>query len=258
MKVVILAGGYGTRLAEETAVLPKPMIPIGERPILWHIMKHFDHHGFQEFCIALGYKGDVIKRYFLDYHTLGGSLSLDLAAGTTEVVNERLESWKLHLVETGVDANTGGRLLWMKSYLEGERFLLTYGDGVSNVDVRALLAFHESHGRMATVTAVRPPSRFGGLRFEGDRVAEFTEKPQTGEGWINGGYMVFEPAVLERIQSEDQSLERDVLETLADEGELFAYRHDDFWQCMDTKRDLTFLNAIWDEGRPPWKVWSDD
>ena len=258
MKVVILAGGYGTRLAEETEVLPKPMLPIGERPILWHIMKHFDHHGLREFCIALGYKGDMIKRYFLDYHTLGGSLTLDLARGTTEVVGERSDAWKIHLVETGIDAQTGGRLLWMKPYLAGERFLLTYGDGVADIDLDALLRFHESHGRLATITAVRPPSRFGGLVFEGERVAEFTEKPQTGEGWINGGFMVLEPEVLDRIERSDQSLERDVLEVLSGEGELFAYRHPGFWQCMDTKRDLNYLKSMWDAGDPPWKVWGHD
>ena len=251
MKTVILAGGYGTRLAEETEVRPKPMLPIGERPILWHIMKHYATHGFDEFCVALGYKGDMIKRYFLDYHTLGGSLTIDLAKGSTQVVGERRDAWRIHLVETGIDANTGGRLLWMKPYLQGERFMLTYGDGVSDIDLRALLRFHESHGKMATVTAVRPPSRFGGLVFEGDRVAEFTEKPQTGEGWISGGYMVLEPGVLERIARSDQSLERDVLEDLAVEGELFAYKHPGFWQCMDTKRDLTYLKSLWEAAAPP-------
>jgi len=258
MKVVILAGGLGTRLAEETEVRPKPMLPIGERPVLWHIMKHFGHHGFEEFCIALGYKGQMIKRYFRDFHMLNGSLTLDLKRGTMEAARGHDEPWTVHLVETGQDANTGGRLLWMKPYLAGERFFLTYGDGVSTVDLRALLAFHEAHGKLATVTAVRPPARFGGLVFDGDRVAQFTEKPQTGEGWINGGFMVLEPEILDRIDRPDISLEMDILEPLAAEGQLHAFRHPGFWQCMDTKRDLRLLGSLWEGGNPPWKVWRDE
>ena len=255
MKTVILAGGLGTRLAEETGVKPKPMVEIGGRPVLWHVMKHYSTHGFNEFCVALGYKGDMIKRYFLDYYPLYGDLSVDLSSGRVVADNNECEPWLVHLTDTGTDSMTGGRVLRLMDVIGDETFMLTYGDGVANVDLTKLLAFHRSHGKLATVTAVRPPSRFGGLVLEGDAVAEFTEKPQIGEGWINGGFMVFEPSVFGYISDDSTVLERDVLETLAREGQLMAYRHDGFWQCMDTIRDVQLLQSLWEEGRAEWKIW---
>jgi glucose-1-phosphate cytidylyltransferase len=254
VKVVVLAGGLGTRLAEETEVRPKPMVEIGGQPILWHILKHYQHHGFEEFLIALGYRGDFIKRYFLEYASLGGSLSVDLARGSVVPYARPADKWLVHLMETGAETNTGGRVLRLRPWLK-ETFMLTYGDGVSNVDLEALLAFHRSHGRLATITAVRPPSRFGAIDFDGDRVAGFTEKPQAGEGWINGGYMVLEPGVFEYLADDGCSLEADALEQLASEGQVMAYKHDNFWQCMDTLRDKRHLEAAWQSGRALWKVW---
>ena len=255
MKIVILAGGLGTRLAEETDVIPKPMVEIGGRPILWHIMKHYAHYGFKEFFIALGYKGYVIKRYFLDYYTLNGSMSINLATGEVEVQEKAVEDWVVHLMDTGLHTLTGGRLKRLQPCLTDGTFMMTYGDGVSNIDLRDLLRFHRSHGRLATVTAVRPPARFGGLNFNGDLVAEFTEKPQIGEGWINGGFLVFEPGIFNYLEGDDASLEVHALEQLAADGQLAAYRHDRFWQCMDTLRDVRLLESLWQEGKAPWKVW---
>jgi glucose-1-phosphate cytidylyltransferase len=255
MRVVILAGGLGSRLAEETQVKPKPMVEIGSRPILWHIMKHYAHYGFQEFCIALGYKGEVIKRYFLDYRTLSGNLTVNLATGDVRVSGQESDSWIIHLIDTGVNTNTGGRVKRLQPWLKDETFMLTYGDGVANVDLQDLLRFHRSCGRLATVTAVRPPARFGGLVFAGDLVAEFTEKPQIGEGWINGGFLVCEPAIFDCLEGDNTSLEADVLERLAADGQLAAYRHDRFWQCMDTLRDVRLLESLWQSGHAPWKVW---
>src|SRR5262245_40076498 len=255
MKVVILAGGFGTRLSEETHLRPKPMVEIGGRPILWHIMKHYARHGFREFLIALGYKGDVIKRFFLDYRLLDDTLMVDLATGAVTTAGERTDDWLVHLVDTGIHTGTGGRVRRLAGSLGDGPFLLTYGDGVSDVDLTALLRFHRAHGRLATVTAVRPPARFGGLRFEGDLFGEFTEKPQIGEGWINGGFMVLEPGILRYLDDDDTSLESDALERLALDRELVAYRHDGFWQCMDTLRDVRLLESLWDSGKAPWKVW---
>lgn len=255
MKVVILAGGFGTRLAEETDRIPKPMVEIGGRPILWHIMKHYAHYGFKEFFIALGYKGEVIKRYFLDYYTLNGSMTINLANGDVQVHNKECEDWIVHLMDTGLHTLTGGRVKRLEPWLKDGTFMVTYGDGVSDIDLHDLLRFHQSHGRLATVTAVRPPARFGGLIFDGDLVAEFTEKPQVGEGWINGGFMVFEPGVFDYLEGDDTSLEADALERLAADGQLAAYRHDRFWQCMDTLRDVRLLESLWQSGKPPWKVW---
>ncbi len=255
MKVVILAGGLGTRLAEETEVKPKPMVEIGERPILWHIMKHYAHFGFKEFFIALGYKGEVIKRYFLDYYTLNGSLSIDLSNGNVQVQNKECEDWMVHLIDTGLNTLTGGRVKRLAQWLRDDTFMVTYGDGVSDIDLQNLLHFHRSHGRLATVTAVRPPARFGGMIFDGDLVAEFTEKPQTGEGWINGGFLVFEPGVFEYIEGDSTSLEAHALERLAADRQLAVYRHDRFWQCMDTMRDKRLLESLWQEQRAPWKIW---
>ena len=207
MKVVLLAGGLGTRLTEETEIRPKPMVEIGGRPILWHIMKHYAHYGFQEFLVALGYKGEYIKRYFMDYYTLNGSMTLDLATGAVQPQVKECENWKLHLLDTGVQTNTGGRLKRLESYLGDETFMITYGDGVSNIDLQKLLEFHKSHGKWVTVSAVRPPARFGGLVIEGDLVANFTEKPQAGEGWINGGFLVMEPQVFKYLTNESAGLE---------------------------------------------------
>jgi glucose-1-phosphate cytidylyltransferase len=255
MKVVLLAGGLGTRLTEETEIRPKPMVEIGGRPILWHIMKHYAHYGFAEFLVALGYKGEYIKRYFLDYYTLNGSMSLDLATGLVMPQVKECENWKLHLLDTGIQTHTGGRLKRLESYLGDETFMITYGDGVSNIDLQQLLAFHKSHGKYVTVSAVRPPARFGGLVIEGDLVANFTEKPQAGEGWINGGFLVMEPQVFKYLTNDSAGLEVELLEQLAIDGQLAAYRHYDFWQCMDTLRDKYNLENFWQSGNPPWKVW---
>ncbi len=254
-KVVILAGGRGTRLAEETDVKPKPMVEIGDRPILWHIMKHYATHGLTEFCLALGYKGHLIKRYFLDEVQLTGDLTVETANGQVAARRVGSDNWKVHLCDTGLDTSTGGRLKRLAPHLRGGTFVLTYGDGVSDVPIDKLLAFHRSHGRLATVTAVRPPARFGGLLFDGDLVKVFVEKPQIGEGWINGGFLVFEPEVLDQIEGDSASLESQLLEHLAREGQLAAYRHDGFWQCMDTMRDLRLLQSLWDAGRAPWRTW---
>jgi glucose-1-phosphate cytidylyltransferase len=255
MKVVILAGGLGTRLAEQTEVKPKPMVEIGGRPILWHILKHFSHFGHNEFLVALGYKGEVIKRYFLDYAALNGSLTIDLRNGRVEAQERECEDWTVHLMETGPETPTGGRVRRLRPWLDEEAFLVTYGDGVCDVDIDQLVRFHCSHGRLATVTAVRPPARFGGIVFEGNRVSRFSEKPQTGEGWINGGFMVLEPGVFDYLPRDSMHLEADVLERLAEDGELMAFRHEGFWQCMDTLRDMRLLEGLWQSGRAPWKVW---
>jgi glucose-1-phosphate cytidylyltransferase len=255
MKVVILAGGLGTRLAEETEVKPKPMVEVGGRPILWHILKYYAHYGHSEFAIALGYKGEMIKRYFLDYAGLDGSLTVCVRTGKVERHEEHPENWMLHLMDTGLETATGGRLKRLAPLLRKGTFMATYGDGLSNVDLRQLLAFHRTHGRLATLTAVRPPARFGNMEFRGDRVTRFTEKPQVGEGWINGGFFVFEPGVLEYIPGDAAALEREPLERLAADGELMAYQHGDFWQCMDTLRDRRLLDSMWSGGAAPWKVW---
>ncbi len=254
VKVAILAGGVGTRLAEETEVTPKPMVEIGGRPILWHIMRHYAHYGFKEFFVALGYKGEAIKRYFLDYHALNGSMTLQLATGNIRSREHETEDWVLHLRDTGFDTETGGRVKRLEPWLRKETFMLTYGDGVSDVDLRALLDFHRSHGKIATVTAVRPPARFGGLVFDGDLVSEFTEKPQIGEGWINGGFMVFEPAVFDYLDGDETVLESDALERLAEDRQLAAHRHDSFWQCMDTLRDKRLLENLWDQRNVRWTI----
>jgi glucose-1-phosphate cytidylyltransferase len=256
MKVVLLAGGLGTRLSEETEVRPKPMVEIGDRPILWHIMKHYMHYGLKEFYIALGYKGEIIKKFFLDYYALRGDITIDFANGESAVQGRDCEDWRVHLVDTGLHTMTGGRLRRLEGCVAGGTFMVTYGDGVCNVDIDELLRFHKSHGRIATVTAVRPPSRFGGLVLNEDGVvAEFTEKPQIGEGWINGGFLVFEPEVFRYIQSDQTVLESDTLETLAADGQLVAHRHEGFWQCMDTLRDKRLLEKLWVENRAPWRVW---
>lgn len=255
MKVVLLAGGLGSRLAEETEVKPKPMIEVGGFPILWHIMKHYAHCGFKEFFIALGYRGEVIKRFFVDYHTLTGSMTVDLASGELYRRERECEDWIIHLMDTGQGTMTGGRVRRLAPWLADGTFMVTYGDGVCNVDLRDLLRFHRAHGKVATVTAVRPPARFGGLVFDGDEVACFTEKPQTGEGWINGGFLVFEPKVFDYLDGDGASLESDGLERLSQDRQLVAYRHAGFWQCMDTLRDKRLLESLWSGGHAPWKTW---
>ena len=256
MKVVILAGGLGSRLAEETDRKPKPMVEIGDRPILWHVMKHFRHYGHREFFVALGYLGRVVKRYFLDEHSLVGDMTIDAAAGRVEQSPADREDWIVHLADTGEGTNTGGRLKRLADRLGAETFLATYGDGVSDVDLDDLVRFHRRLGCLATVTAVRPPARFGGLVFDGDLVREFTEKPQIGEGWINGGFFVLEPEIFHYLEGDGTSLELDAFQRLAEERQLAAFRHEGFWQCMDTLRDKRLLERLWQTERPPWKLWS--
>jgi len=256
MKTVILAGGLGTRLSEETEIRPKPMVEIGGQPILWHIMRHYAHYGFKEFYIALGYRADIIKRFFIDYHNLNGNLSINLGSGQVDMHERDCEDWIVHLRNTGQNTNTGGRVKRLEPFLKNGTFMITYGDGVCDVNLSELLAFHRRHGRIGTVTAVRPPARFGGLIFDGDSVVvEFTEKPQIGEGWINGGFMVLEPAVFDYLQGDDTSLEADGLERLALDRQLVAYQHAGFWQCMDTLRDKRRLENLWQTGEAPWKLW---
>jgi glucose-1-phosphate cytidylyltransferase len=256
MKVVILAGGLGSRLAEETEIRPKPMVEIGDRPILWHIMKHYAAAGFTEFVVALGYKGEEIKRFFVDYLSLTGDLTVRMGSGEVNRHAGDHDAWTVHLVDTGAETGTGGRVARLAPWLADEPFMLTYGDGVSNVDLAGLLEFHRSSGRLATVTAVRPPARFGGLAFGPDRTVSFTEKPQVGEGWINGGFMVIEPSVLGRIAGDRTSFEADVLEQLSEEGQLGGFAHEGFWQPMDTLRDVRYLRSLWTDGRAPWVTWS--
>lgn len=255
MKVVILAGGLGTRLAEETEVRPKPMVEIGGWPILWHILKIFGAQGFEEFYIALGYKGQEIKKYFVELPHISGNVMVDLRSGGVVPESPTPDPWRIHLVETGADTMTGGRVRRLAPFLADGPFIVTYGDGLANIDLHALLETHRRNGRLATVTAVRPPARFGGLVLDDDRVERFTEKPQAGEGWINGGFLVLEPAVLDFLHGDSDSLEVNLLEQLAARGELSAYRHDGFWQCMDTLRDKRQLEAEWATGKASWKIW---
>jgi glucose-1-phosphate cytidylyltransferase len=252
VKTVILAGGAGTRLAEETDSRPKPMVEIGGRPLLWHIMKRYARQGFDEFLIALGYKGEVIKRYFLDYYDLSGDVTVDLASGEASLTAGPSEPWTVHLRDTGLHTNTGGRIRRLEPWLSGERFLVTYGDGLADVDLHELVRFHVAHGRIATLTAVRPPARFGVIKFEADRVASFAEKTTTGDEWINGGFMVFEPEVFRYLDADETSLEADTLERLAADEQLGAYRHEGFWQCMDSLHDRRVLEQLWLEGDAPW------
>jgi glucose-1-phosphate cytidylyltransferase len=257
VKAVILAGGSGSRLSEETVIRPKPMVEIGGKPILWHLMNIFSSHGFDEFVIALGYRGEVIKEYFLNFFALNNDITLDLATGTTTIHEGRQPRWKVHLVDTGLQTETGGRVKRLEKWIGEDRtFMMTYGDGLSNVDLRALVRFHEAHGKLATVTTVRPPARFGGIVFDGARVTEFTEKPQTGEGWINGGFFVLDRQVLRYISADATLWEREPMERLAEDGELMAYKHEGFWQPMDTLRERRLLEDLWASGAPPWKVWA--
>ncbi len=256
MKVVILAGGLGTRLAEETELRPKPMVEIGAYPILWHILMHYSYYGHKEFLIALGYKGEYVKRYFVDQVQLNGDMTIRMGHGEIDQHRCVKQDWLLHLADTGRETATGGRLRRLRPLLDNQTFMLTYGDGVANIDLNALIRFHKSCGRLVTVTAVRPPARYGGLIFDGNLVARFTEKPQVGEGWINGGFLVCEPGIFYHLEGDACSLESHTLEKLASEGQLAAYRHEGFWQCMDTLRDKLLLENLWKSANAPWKVWA--
>lgn len=262
MKVAILAGGVGSRLAEETEKRPKPMVEIGGIPILWHIMRYYAHFGHKQFVVALGYKGDYIKRYSTDFAALSaGSIRIDYSRRQVDYTASRkdgwsMEGWSLDLVETGLNTNTGGRIKRLKEAIGNQRFLLTWGDGVSNVDLDALLDFHKSHRRLATLTAVRPPARFGHLELDGNRIKVFDEKPQAGEGWINGAFFVCEPEVFDYIEGDATQFEKQPLQRLAADGQLMAYLHHGFWQCMDTYRDKVLLEKIWGSGEAPWKIWN--
>jgi glucose-1-phosphate cytidylyltransferase len=256
MKVAILAGGLGTRLAEETAVKPKPMVEIGGEPILWHIMNIYAFYGFKEFVIALGYKGEIIKDYFLNYHYRSHDLTVDLKSGNVKLHDGGGENWTVHLIDTGTETNTGGRVKRVAEFMQGEPFMLTYGDGVCNINLPQLIEFHRCQRKLATVTAVRPPARFGQMVLDGDRVSQFREKPQIGEGWINGGFFVLEPGIVDYIDNDQSAWEFDSLERIAAAGELAAYRHEEFWQCMDTLRDVHLLERLWAEQKAPWKLWS--
>ena len=256
MKAVILAGGLGTRLGYETELKPKPMVPIGGRPILWHIMMQYSAADVRDFVIALGYRGDVIKKYLLEFRALQSDLTIDMRSGEARPHrNGSCPEWNVQLIDTGENTAKGGRLRRVAPYIGNERFFLAWGDGVSDLDLRELLRFHLSHGKLATLTAVRPPARFGHLDLDGDRVAVFSEKVQTKEGWINGGVFVLEPEVFDYIDSDEMEWEKEPLERLAEDGQLMAYRHESFWQCMDTVREMKLLQSLWDSGQPAWKIW---
>jgi glucose-1-phosphate cytidylyltransferase len=256
MKVAILAGGVGSRLSEETVVRPKPMVEIGSRPILWHIMMHYYHYGHDHFVIALGYKGDYIKKYVIDYCSLQSNLTVRTRnGGVTRHQTDAPPDWTIDLIDTGLETLTGGRIKRLAPYVGNDTFMLTWGDGVADVNINELLKFHKAHGKLATLTAVRPTARFGHLELDGDRIAEFSEKPQTSEGWINGAFFVLEPGVMDYIDGDDTQWERAPMERLAKDGQLMAYRHEGFWQCMDTLRDKHLLNELWDKGNAPWRTW---
>lgn len=255
MKAVILAGGFGTRLAEETSIRPKPMVEIGGKPILWHIMNIFAAGNVKEFYVACGYKAEQIKQYFGNFHLYHADLTVDMRNNSVDVHNNSAPDWRVHLIDTGLSTQTGGRIKRLRHQVGDETFMMTYGDGVANIDIGELLAFHRKHGKLATLTAVHPPSRFGGLEFRGDQVSHFIEKPQIGEGWINGGFMVLEPAVHNYIDGDTTIFEREPLERLCRDGQLMAYRHEGFWQPMDTLREKQLLEDLWQHGDAPWKTW---
>ena len=256
MKAVILAGGIGSRLSEETTLRPKPMVEIGGKPILWHIMNIYSACGVNEFIIALGYKAEVIKEYFLNFYALNNDISIDLVTGKTTIHDGNQPKWKVHLVDTGLSTQTGGRLKKLAGWLRSdETFMFTYGDGVADLDVKALLAFHEAHGKLATVTTVRSPARFGRITFDGDSVHAFHEKPEAAEGWINGGFFVLNAKAIECIDGDETIWERQAVERLAQAGQLMGYRHYGFWSCMDTLKEKNFLEELWVSGQAPWKIW---
>jgi glucose-1-phosphate cytidylyltransferase len=256
MKVVILAGGRGTRLAEETAIIPKPMVTIGDKPIIWHIMMIYATCGFKDFLIACGYKGEIIKEYFNSYFIRNSDYFVDLRNGNTDLITASKIDWRIGLIDTGLDTQTGGRILRLKKWIGDNTFMVTYGDGLGNINIKSLLDFHKTHGKLATVTAVRPRARFGGLVLEHDSdVVQFSEKSQTNEGWINGGFFIFEPGVFDYLKDDKTILERDPLEQLAVEKQLKAYRHTEFWQPMDTLSEKQILESLWATGEAPWKIW---
>lgn len=253
MKVILLAGGFGTRLSEYTEAIPKPMVTIGGRPILWHIMRTYARFGHKEFYLALGYRAEIIKEYFLHYRSLNADFSVDLATGVVTPHQADDTDWRVSLVDTGLDSMTGGRVKRLQRFIGNETFMLTYGDGLADIDLERLAAFHRSHGKLVTVTAVHPGARFGELEIAGDRVDSFHEKPQTKQDWINGGYFVFEPGFFDLIAGDASILEREPLEQAAKMGQLMAFRHNGFWQCMDTKRDRDLLENLWQSGEAPWR-----
>jgi len=257
VKVGILAGGLGTRLAEETETKPKPMVEIGGKPIMWHIMMHYSHYNFNEFVIALGYKAEVIKKYMVDYCSLNSNLTVSLRNGDVKRHGGYQPDWTVNLIDTGISTNTGGRIKRLAPYMGNETFMLTWGDGVSDVNLHELLDFHRSHGKLATLTAVRPPARFGHLDLNENQISEFSEKPQTREGWINGAFFVLEPGVFDYIEGDDTQWEKAPLENLARDGQLMAYKHNSYWQCMDTLRDKRSLESLWNNGNAPWKTWEE-
>jgi len=255
MKAVILAGGFGTRLSEETTLKPKPMVEIGGKPILWHIMKIFATYGVNEFVIALGYKSDVIKEYFLNFYAINNDITVDLSSGKTTIHEGKQPDWKIHLVDTGLGTMTGGRLKRVRKWLGDEPFYFTYGDGVADINLHALLEFHRSHGMLATVTTVRPPARFGNIGFAEERITEFYEKPETGEGWINGGYFVLDPKAIDYIDGDDTVWEQDPIRRLVADEQMMGYRHAGFWSCMDTLKEKKLLEQLWSQPDTPWRIW---
>jgi glucose-1-phosphate cytidylyltransferase len=254
MKVVILAGGFGTRLAEITEKKPKPMVEIGGKPIIWHIMMHYSYYGFNDFVIALGYKGEVIKKYMVDYCSLHSNLTVRVQNAKVHIHDGYIPDWTVELIDTGTATHTGGRIKRLAHYLDNQTFMLTWGDGVSDVNLHDLLSYHRSHGKLATLTAVRPPARFGHLELRGNQIVEFSEKPQAQEGWINGAFFVLEPGIFDYIAGDDTQWEKAPLEQLSKDGQLMAYKHTSFWHCMDTLRDKRTLDRLWQSGRAPWKI----
>ena len=257
MKAVILAGGIGSRLSEETLLRPKPMVEIGGHPILWHIMNICSVHGINEFLIALGYKGEIIKEYFLNFYAINNDISIDLSSGKTTIHDGNQPNWKIHLVDTGLHTQTGGRLKRLRNWLKDQdSFLFTYGDGVTNLNIGALVQFHKSHGKLATVTTVHSPERFGRISLSGNQVQDFYEKPDKNEGWINGGYFVLDPKAIDYIDGDSTPWERGPVEGLARDGQLMGFRHQGFWSCMDTLKEKNYLEALWTTDQAPWKIWN--
>jgi glucose-1-phosphate cytidylyltransferase len=255
MKTIILAGGLGTRLQEETTIKPKPMVEIGGQPMLWHIMKIYAMYGHKDFAIAMGYKSDVIRSYFLNYYYHHSNMTVNLGTGDIEIEDGDHDDWKVYLADTGEKTQTGGRIKRLRKWIGNQTFMFTYGDGVSDINIKELIKFHRKHGKLATVTAIRPPFRLGSIVMEGDSIQKFIEKPTIGENWASGGFFVLEPKVLDYIENDDMQWEKYPLERLAEDGQLVAYKHEGFWQCMDTIRDVQYLEGLWVQGKAPWKIW---
>lgn len=254
MKTIILCGGLGSRLSEETVVKPKPMVEIGNYPILWHILNIYSHYGYNDFVLALGYKANYIKDYFLNFRNRNSNITIELKSGNLSFSNTMVPNWNISMIDTGINSMTGGRLLRLKKFLKRERFMLTYGDGVSDINIKKLVEFHKSHGKLATVSAVRPTARFGGITIKQGKVQSFKEKPQTGEGWINGGFFIFEPEIFDYLEDDSTILEQSPLENLTKDKQLMAYEHQGYWQCMDTVRERDTLRELWDNNNAPWKL----